>query len=449
MPIDADLLGSATRRGDPGPVERWRSACGQAASEYVALVALVAVALALAAGLTSGGVGGQVLAGLQRGLCRVALADCPRPQPPHADLVPCPVERQIRTEELTGTLGVLRLGRSGTLTAVRRSDGSVTVTLAHGNTASADTGLGARLRLGRRTVGGGPAVTAGIGWNSGRSWTLPGEAAARRFIAAYGRKATLGGQLIDRMRSGCSVLCDAIGWNPHAELPEPDEIFAERGPVATLTASFGADVELSADAKALLGRRLRRDGGTTWYLKLSATATAALRLPAELAAGLSGDAVLSYELDADGRPHQLRLALAGELRGRTALARTLGSTRASLAAGEGVVMELDATLDLREPAYRIAAAELLEALTDRRRLPRLPQRAYALGRRIVEGAQLDRRFLAAARTATGLGAGIARGIKLDGDFERTTNDLRLLGAETRLPGLPFLPRDDCRTGAAG
>jgi hypothetical protein len=30
------------------------------------------------------------------------------------------------------------------------------------------------------------------------------------------------------------------------------------------------------------------------------------------------------------------------------------------------------------------------------------------------------------------------------DFEQTRKGMRLLSAETRLPGLPFLPRDDCR-----
>ncbi|MGB2712387.1 MAG: hypothetical protein WBC33_12835, partial [Conexibacter sp.] len=65
---------------------RLRSARGQATGEYVALVALVAVVLVLAAGLTSGGIGGQLLGALQRGLCRVAGQTCPRPLIARADL---------------------------------------------------------------------------------------------------------------------------------------------------------------------------------------------------------------------------------------------------------------------------------------------------------------------------------------------------------------------------
>lgn len=425
-------------------MKRRRGERGQAASEYVALVMLVAVVLALAAGITSGGVGGQVLAGLQRGICRVALTPCPRPQPPQADLEPCPLERSVRGEELAVTIMVVRLGTSGTLTAVRSSDGRVTVSLAHGNRVGADTGLGARVRLGRRSLGGALTTSTSVSWTSGRAWTFADERTARRFAEAFARKATIGGQLLDGVRSRCSVLCDALGWRPHAPLPPPDEVFAEAGPAASLRASLGADATLVADASALLGRRLRRDGRRTWYLRLGADATAALALPAQLTAGLGGDAVLAYELDADDRPLALRLSSAGELRGRAAVEQVLGTARATQAAGAGVVVELDATLDLRDRANRRAAVSLLQSLTDPHAPALLPSRARELGRQIARRAQVDRRVFSAIRTASGIGAGVARGPTFDAGVERTTDGLRLLGAETRLPGLPFLPRDDCR-----
>ncbi|HMJ01508.1 MAG TPA: hypothetical protein VK506_01130 [Conexibacter sp.] len=424
---------------------RFRDARGQAATEYIALIALVSVALALAAGITSGGVGGQVLAGLQRGLCHVAPTDCPRPEPPRADLAACPLEHRRHGEELAVTFAVVRLGTSGTLSATRMSDGRVTVTLAHGNDVEGDTGLGARLRLGSRHHGGGARAHAGVSWTSGRAWTFAGDAAARRFMDTYGRKATIGGQLLDGVRSRCSVLCDAIGWRPHEELPEPDEIFAEGGLTATLTASIGADDSVGVDATALLGRRERRDGARTWYLRLSSAATAALELTgSELTGGAAGDAVLSYEVDPEGRPRTLGVTLAGELHGRMDAARALGPARASLAAGGGAVVELEATLDLREPAVRGPAARLLAALTDQSSLTLVLQRARALGAVIARRAQIDRRTFAATHAATGIGAGAALGAKLDGGVERTIDGLRLLAAETRLPGLPFLPRDDCR-----
>ncbi|MGB2711227.1 MAG: hypothetical protein WBC33_06885, partial [Conexibacter sp.] len=109
----------------------------------------------------------------------------------------------------------------------------------------------------------------------------------------------------------------------------------------------------------------------------------------------------------------------------------------------GRVVELDATLDLREPANHAAVRRLLAALRDPRHLGR---RIRALGVRIARGAQLDRRIYALRTDAAGVGAKGGAGVELGGAFERTTRALRLLSAETRLPGLPFLPRDDCRPG---
>jgi hypothetical protein len=428
-------------------MRRWRDARGQGSTEYVALVALVAIALALAAGLTSGGVGGQVLAGLQRGVCRVALADCPRPERPRADLAACQLERTVRSEELTTTLAILHLGTRGTLSIVRLSDGRVTVTLAHGSALGAAAGLGARLRVGRRALGRDAAARVEARWTSGRSWTFPDERTARRFAATYGRKATIGGQLLDGVRSRCSVLCDALGWRPHPELPPPDEEYAEGGPAALLTSTLG--VRADADASALLGRRLRRDGERTWYLQLGAVATAALELSGgELIAEARPSAVLAYTADRDGRPRALVVTTAGVLHAGAVADGALGAGRGSLAAGLGGLVELEATLDLRVAANRAAVAGVLEALTSPALLPRLPERASRLGSRIAGHAQLDRRLYAVARTETGIGAGVALGARLDGGVERASEGLRLVGAETRLPGLPFLPRDDCRAGAS-
>jgi len=416
---------------------------GQATSEYVALVALVAIALALAAGLTSGGVGGHVLAGLERGLCQVADVRCPAPEQPRDELDPCPVERRDADEQLGGTITIVRLGRSGALSLVHESDGRATVTLSQGNDAGFEAGAGARLRLGSRTLGGRITAGAGVVWASGRSWRFADVAAAQRFVDRYGSKATIGGQLVDRVRSTCSLLCDAIGWRPHAELPEPDDVYAEAGLDGQLTAAFGSGHGTLA-AGALLGRRDARDGSTTWYVKLDAQATAGLALPHfGVAAGAEGEAVLGYEVDAARRPRALHVSVAGALSGAAEL--SLGRDHVTAAgAGGGAVVELDATLDLRTPANREAAAALLDALGSPAAVAAIPSRALALGRRIAHDALLERRTYVVRSNAGGVGAGIGLGARLDGAFDRTTTVLDLVAAETRLPGLPFLPRDDCR-----
>lgn len=421
----------------------WRDTRGQATSEYVALVALVAVALALAAGLTSGGVAGHVLAGLQRGLCSVAGTACPRLQPPDGDLAPCPVERTTSGESLEGAFELVKLGRSGTLTAVRRSDGRVTVTLADGTTLGGEIGLGFTFGLGERHGG---EATAGIeaSVSSGSSWTLPDAAAARAFVDRYGSKATIGGKAVDLVRSGCSILCDAVGWHPHAELPPPDELTMGQGGAAKLAVPLGF-ANLHASAAGLLGTRLSRDGTNTWFLQLDASAGADLELePDTLGPTWQHQTVLSYTVDAHRQPVQLIVHTVARAGGRGTLRGERGRMKGGIGAGGARVTELDATLDLHDPQNRAAAVAFVAALRDPLALGELRQSAAAVRERVALAGAVDRRTYAVSSSAYELGVKAALGGQLGGAFASTHEGMRLLSAETRLPGLPFLPRDDCR-----
>lgn len=421
----------------------WRSASGQATSEYVALVALVATVLALAAGLTSGGVGGHVLAGLQRGLCQVVDVRCPSPERPRDELDPCPVERTTRSESLDGALEVVALGRSGTLTAERMSDGRVTVTLADGGHAGVQVGVGLKLKLGR---GHGAEATAGLGATieSGRSWTLPNAAAARAFLDRYGAKATIGGKAVDLVRSRCSLLCDVIGWRPHAELPPPDEEWDGDGAAAELEASLGA-ATLRAAGEGLLGLRRGRDGERTWFMRVGAGVGA--ELVRGVGVGIDGErqAVVSYTRDARGQPLQLVVHTARQGGVGGALGVTRRGGRIGADEDGGVLTELDATLDLHDASNRAVADAFVSALRDPLARSALVARAAALRTRIAVAGIIDRRTYTVSSSAFELGAKVALGAKLGATFEHTREGARLLSAETRLPGLPFLPRDDCRS----
>lgn len=421
-----------------------RGETGQAANEYVALLALVACALTAIAGLTAGGLGGQVLAGIQRGICAVTGSTCTRLAAERDRLAACPLERRVSEEKLSETLASVKLGSSGTLTAVRRSDGTVVVTLADGSSAGAEGGAGAWVALGRR-VGEEATAGASLVWSSGRSWTFPDEAGAQRFVARFGDKATIRGKLVDDVRAACSFLCDALGWRPHEQLPEPDEVHAEGGAMATLSGAFGLGA--GGEASAVVGRRVRRDGETTWYLRLSGKAIGQLALPgAEVVAAGAGQALVSYRLDAAGRPLSLGVHLAGDGSGRAGLAgqgrRGAGSGSGKAGLNRGGAVELDATLDLGDPADRAAAAGLLDAL---RRDPRsVPAHAAELGARFATRGQIDLRRYDLSSGGSQIGGALALGIKIGASFERSARGLRLVSATTRLPGLPFLARDDCR-----
>lgn len=423
---------------------RWREACGQATSEYVALVALVAVVLALAAGLTSGGIGGQLLAGVQRALCEVAGAACGPPPAAADELVPCPLERSVSSESLDGAFELVRLGGGSSLSAVRGSDGRVTVTLATATHGGGALGLGAAFGIGAHQGAelSAQALSAGV---SSRSWTLPSVAAARAFVDRYGSKATLVGRAVDAVRSGCSILCDALGWHPHAELPPPDEVELRSGVAATLSASLGpAGAHMSNGS--LIGARLRRDGGSTWFLQLDAAAGAELSLGgAALATGTRRESVAAFTLDAHDRLTQLAIdTLVGDHAG-AAIGGGRGPATARLGATDGHVTELDATLDLRSARERVVAAGLATALRGSSGAAELQRRVRAVSALIDRYAVIDRRTYALSRSSFDLGAAVSLGTRIGGAFTRTREGMRLLGAETRLPGLPFLPRDDCRS----
>jgi len=422
---------------------------GQASSEYVALITLVATALALAAGLTSGGVGARVLAGLQRGLCAVAGDDCSRPTPVESDLPPCPLERGSRSELLSGVLGVVKLGAGGTLSAVRTSDGRVTVTLADDAVAGGELGAGVRMRLGGDPYSGAVHTSLVATFTSGRSWTLPDTATAHAFVARYGDKATVGGRVVDELRSGCSLLCDAIGWRPHPQLPPPDATYQEGGTLATLTAQLGLGGPALANgagiATKLLGRRVARDGTTTLYVRLADDARLGLGVePVTLGPEQSGTTIASYTLDSAGRPATFVLHQARALGAGPALSAARASLRAGVSTGADRLEEVDATLDLHDPANRAVALGALLGLSGREPLHARLMQLAALAHRVEQRGEVDRRVYALGRSASGVGATAALGVELGAGLDRTREGMRLLDAETRLPGLPFLPRDDCR-----
>ncbi|HET6447871.1 MAG TPA: hypothetical protein VFG31_02085 [Conexibacter sp.] len=424
-------------------MERWREARGQATSEYVALVALVAVVLALAAGLTAGGVGGQLLAGMQRGLCRVVGTACARPVSSADELSPCPLERTTSGESLDGAFEAIKVGGGATLRTVRSSDGRVTVTLARDASTGGELGVGAKLALGRWR-GGKATAEVDVRHIFSRSWTLPSAAAARAFVDRYGSKATLGGRAVDLVRSGCSILCDAIGWRPHTELPPPDEVSLGSGAAAQLTVAFGA-AGIHASNGSLLGVQLRRDGTSTWFIQLDAAVAAELALgAAESAAGSQRQSVIAYTLDARRRPTELAIETVVQRGGAAAIGGGRARTNATLAAGEARVTELDATLELRDPHNRTVVAALARALRDPFAIRSLRRRAAAVYERIRRAGVVNRRTYALSSSGVELGAKLALGARLGGAFTRTREGMRLVSAETRLPGLPFLPRDDCR-----
>ena len=221
---------------------------------------------------------------------------------------------------------------------------------------------------------------------------------------------------------------------------------ADHGPggAAKLAVPLGF-ANLHASTAALLGARLRRNGSNTWFLQLDASAGADLELePDTLGPTWQHQTVLSYTVDAHRQPTQLVVHTVARAGARATLRGERGRMKGGIGAGGAHVTELDATLDLRDPQNRAAAVAFVGALRDPSALGALRRSAAAVRERVALTGEIDRRTYALSSSAFELGAKLALGLQLGGAFARSHEGMRLLSAETRLPGLPFLPRDDCR-----
>ncbi len=427
--------------GVPSP----RCPRGQASTEYVAILAVVGVVLASAAAITTGGLGDAVLAGLRRGLCALTGARCPPARAAaRPDLPPCPVARDLRAEELGVAAGIAKVGLELGLRVERRSDGRVTITFADAAREGLTAGVGAHLEAGPVRVGASGSADAALTFAAGRAWELPDADAAARFLRRYGGSQELLGRVWQRVREIC-LLCGLLTDDPPAP-PPPDVRFVSGGGAIGLHGRAGAGpLQATVDAAltGALGRRVARDGATTWYVQVDGSAAA------HAGFGLSADglaaagAVLAYAADRRGRPVRLTLTLSGRW-GAAHGARLPAGLPGALGrrVERGAAVESESALDLADPANAAAARAVLAALRPGRG-DRLPAALRALaGRAHAAGTTTVRTWRAGGESAHA-GTGVGVGARLDADWSRRHARQALTAVATRLPGLGFLPRADC------
>lgn len=225
------------------------SSRGQATTEYVAAILLVAVCLISAAVVVAApGVPATVVTKLRLGLCIVAGDVCTASDAAARGLEPCVVGSEEHATGTGVTLWILRAGGRDVWSARRLSNGTVVLTDGYGQALGVTAGIG----VGKHQVG---KAGIGIGFGSGRSWTLSGA----RFR-----------QLLTLTRG-----------DPHAFrlllvglLGEPDEVFREGSGDFDVQLEKGLSIG-GAGAGAVLGRRSGRDG-TTYYVDLGARGSGAI-----------------------------------------------------------------------------------------------------------------------------------------------------------------------------
>jgi hypothetical protein len=403
-------------------------AAGQASLEYIGLLALVAAALAVAAPAAGlAGVPAQLTRIVRTGICIVGGDVCRAADAAAAGLHPCTLSDERRGGGLAVTVLSVRIGGDHQWLVARRSDGSVAVTKVARDDAGASGGLGYELG----PLKAGVEAQAGLRVASGIGWEFPDAATARRFLAAahYGLSPAIR-RWPAAWRSGEAALA-VSGWAGLGVVATGENGAARGGASSDGGAmrgdSSGASVEAPAGgievaAESALGARVAR-GSTTLYLRAETEGPRTTGVfDGLLEAGPRGPVVAEYTRDRNG-PRELAFRVSAP------------------GAREGQVVETVARLDLRVPANRAVAANLL-----RHRAPWPPSVAGALReaiRQAVRTGTVERSVYAVEDDSQSLELAARVGAEVGVEAGYSKVDRRLVEASAWTAGSQERAREDC------
>jgi hypothetical protein len=417
-----------------------RPVAGQASAEYVALLAVVGVALAGAAAVGSvPALAAQVAGAVRHGICLVAGGICSPGAARAAGLAPCLVHARAERERLGGRLLVVRLGRGDALLVERRSDGSAAVSFADGGGAGASLGVGLQLLgHGAKARGG-----AGLQFTAGRTWEFPTFVAAARFVRRWGRTETLTGEVRGILPGGDRP-------------PPPDSRYIEGGGFAEFAAALGGPagtgVGMRGEVGAVAGRRVGRDGREIWYDRVDAETAGRLGLVlGAIEEHHAGEAALEVTV-VRGRPVELRLRAAARVHGELAPPGPVTSMQdlsarlrrvARTPGGHGRRLEAEVSLDLTDPANRRALVGVVDVLRLRVAPADWDDRVRALAARLDADGAVDVRLLRVGLEERDLGADAALGLGVGASYDRTEEVRDLMRAWSLRAGGTLQEREDC------
>jgi phosphoglycolate phosphatase-like HAD superfamily hydrolase len=392
-------------------------AAGQASLEYVGLLALVAMAIAVAAPAAGlAGVPAEVSRVVRTGVCIVGGDICRPSDAAAAGLDPCTLSDERRGGGLAVTILSVRIGGDHQWLVARRSDGTVAVTKVARDDAAASGGLGYELG----PLKAGIEAQAGLRVASGIGWEFPDAATARRFLAAahYGLSPAIR-RWPAAWRSGEAGLA-VRGWAGLGVVATGEDGASRgNGEGASLEAP-AAGIEVAAGSA--LGARIAR-GLTTLYLRAETEGPRTTGLfDGLLDAGRRGPVVAEYTRDRSGP-------------------RELAFRTSAPGAREREVVETVARLDLRVPANRAVAARLL-----RHRAPWPPSVAATLRgavRRAVRVGTVERSVYAVEDGSRSLELAARAGAEVGLEAGYSRVDRRLVEASAWTAGSKERAREDC------
>lgn len=398
---------------------------GQATVDYVAIVAVLAIVFSVAlasAAIGAPGIVNAVSGQFRHALCLVGGGPCPQWRSK-----PCPISTARELRHFAVTVLVFRYDNDKVVLRENMSDGTVRLTVSTGHGGGLEVGFG----------GGGRAKVKGRDVGVGSEARLAAQ-------LAYGS----GKVYLARDTRQADALMKAIEHG--GEPSKPSEDLHEGGVRVTGNGSAGG-LEASASLRGVAGVTIgyRRDlasGARTIALTPSRTGWGAISLGLGGGPALANEATATFGLTLDRRHHptELSVTVAGTLAAGASLPLTVQSALrgAHGAAGgasgslKGRRWEVDARLDLRNPLVAAAWTRLRDD-------PTSGDAIQALGEAIRDHAALDVRTYATASTSGGAGAGISRGIRVGGEYERTDDRSELIAAASRPSGGLWEPRIDC------
>jgi hypothetical protein len=360
---------------------------GQASTEYVAILLVVAALLAVAA-VALPGVGERVVAAVRTAICIAGGDVCRRSDAAAAGLEPCVTRARSSRTETAVDVAFVRLGENGEWQLTLRSDGGALVSRLDENEAGMTGGIGFTFS----PAGIDAAAEASIvgGYRGGRAWRFRDARAAAAFIADgdHSRPPDVRWHALGGHADGYA------GFDTGAELAR-----------AGLTASFASALGLRDDGRR---RTLTLDLG--------------LEEP-DLGIELPGFPAAPGEL------RELVAEVTWE-RGR------LRELAVRMAAGDRERLEeFSGRLDLRAAGNRAFAARLLGAPT--------AGRLRALWRRIIGHGVVEYGGYRVSERRRGFNVASRLGLALGVTHQRIASERRLVDALAWIRGGPQQRRFDC------